>query len=270
MKFSFADNRNVTDLSTVPESCKAFYEKADGDDGGFNLRADAQTTAAVAVITGQNKALVAVRQEVNDAKATKTVDLSALSSYGTTVDEIAAAMTTKVEELTANASDKNVDVAKQIAAVKKEHGESTAAAKIVTDQLLATKQGQLESYMLDTAITNAGAGFQNLNTTLISPFARKSMAIHDVDGSPQVVILGPDKEPRYSTSPERAGLLMNADELLAEMSEDKTYAPIFPSTQAATGGGAQTTNTPGRKVDTATMSPSEKIASCLPGAKNTK
>jgi hypothetical protein len=267
MKFNFADNRTVKDLGTVPDSCKAFYEKADGDEGGFNLRADAQTVAAVAIVTGQNKALVAVRQEVNDAKALKTVDLSALSSFGTTVEEIAAAMTTKVEELTANASGKDVDVAKQIAAVKKEHGEAMAAAKITTDQVIATKQGQLESYMLDTAITNAGAGFQNLNTTLISPFARKHMAIHDVDGAPQVVILGPDKEPRYSTSPERAGLLMNADELLSEMSEDKTFAPIFPSTQATTGGGAQRTDTPGRRADTSKMSPSEKIASALPGAK---
>ena len=266
MKFSFADNRNVTDMSVVPDSCKAFYEKADGDDGGFNLRGDAQTVAAVAVITGQNKALVAVRLEVNEAKATKTVDLTALSSYGNTVEEIAAAVGTKVEELTANASDKNVDVAKQIAAVKKEHGEAMAAAKITTDQVIATKQGQLESYMLDTAISNAGAGFQNLNTTLISPFARKQMAIHEVDGAPQVVVLGPDKEPRYSTSPERAGLLMNTDELLVEMSEDKTFAPIFPSTQATTGGGAQTTNTPGRRADVSKMSPSEKIASALPGA----
>jgi hypothetical protein len=267
MKFNFADNRNVKDMSVVPDSCKAFYEKAETDDGGFNLRADAQTTAAVAIVTGQNKALVAVRQEVNDAKAAKTVDLTALSSFGTTVDEIAAAMNTKVEELTANASGKDVDVAKQIAAVKKEHGESTAAAKIVTDQLLATKQGQLESYMLETAITNAGAGFQNLNTTLISPFARKQMAIHDVDGVPQVVILDKAKEPRYSTSPERAGELMNADELLAEMSEDKTFAPIFPSTQATTGGGAQQTNTPGRRADTSKMSPTEKISNHLAGKK---
>jgi hypothetical protein len=266
MKFNFAENRTVEDMGAVPANCKPFYEKNEGDEGGFNLRTDAQTTAAVAIITGQVKALVAVRKEVTDAKANKTVDLTALSSYGTTVEEIAANVGTKVEELTANASDKNMDAAKQVAAVKKEHGEATAAAKIVTDKLLATKQGQLENYMLDTAITNAGAGFQNLNTTLVSPFARKSMAIHEVDGEPQVVILGPDKEPRYSTCPERAGLLMNTDELLGEMAEDKTYAPIFPSTQATTGGGAQQTNTPGRKTDTSKMSPSEKIASALPGA----
>ena len=266
MKFNFADNRNVADLSTVPANCQAFFVKSEEADGGFDLRSDPQTTAAVAIITGQVKALVAVRKEVNDAKASKTVDLTALATYGTTVEDIAANINTKVEELTASASDKNVDAAKQIAAVKKEHGEATAAAKMVTDQLLATKQSQLENFMLDTEIMNAGAGFKDLNTVLITPFARKSMAVHEVDGQAQVVILGADKEPRYSTAPERAGLLMNTPELLEEMSENKTYAQIFPSTQAANGGGAQTTQTPGRKVNDSDLTPAQKISNNLPHA----
>lgn len=268
MKFDFTKNRAVENLDAVPENCRAFYEKAEGDDAeGFNLRTDEQTTAAVAIITGQNKALKTVRQEVTDAKAAKGVDLSALEAYGTTVEEIALGVATKVEELTINANGKESDIAQRIAAVKKEHGEAIAALKNTTGAELEKKQGQLENYMLETAIMNAGAGWQNLNTTLVTPFARRQMAVQEIDGKPRVVVVGDDGEAKYSTSPERAGELMNTEELLIEMSEDKSLRQLFPSQQAASGGGAQGTNVPGRRPDTSNMSAAEKIASSLPGAK---
>jgi len=262
MKFDFTKNRNVTDLSVVPANCQAFYEKAEEEAGGFNLRADAQTTAAVAVITGQNKALKAVRQEVTDAKAAGQTDLSVLSSYGATVDEIAAAVGTKIDELTTAASGKESDIASRIAAIKKEHGEAVAALTTTKDNEISTKQDQLESYMLDSSIMHAGAGWAGLNTTLISPFARKQMKVADVDGKPRVVVVGADGEARYSTSPERAGELMNPDELLIEMSEDKNFRQLFPSTQAVEGGGSQARNTPVgvRRGDaTKNMTPAQKI-----------
>jgi len=262
MKFDFSKNRNVEELSVVPDNCRAFYEKAEGEDAtGFNLRTDASTTAAIAIITGQNKALVAVRQEVNDAKAGKSTDLTALSVYGNTVAEIAAAVGTKVEELTAAASGKESDIATRIAGIKKEHGEATAAAKATHDQELATKQTKLEAYMISTEITNAGAGWKDLNTTLVSPFACKQMKVATVDDKAQVVIVDGNGDPRYSTSPDRAGLLMNTPELLEEMSENKALRQLFPSTQAAVGGGAvQSANAGVRRGDaTKNMNPAQKI-----------
>ena len=243
MKFDFTKNRTVENLEGVPANCHAFYEKAEGEDGGYNLRTDAQTTAAVAVITGQNKALGAVRQEVTDAKKANSTDLSALSGYGDTIEAIATGVTAKIEELTAAASGKESDIAQRIAGIKKEHGEAVAALTATKDKEISTKQGQLEAYMLDSSIMHAGAGWIGLNTKLISPFAHKQMKVADVDGKPRVVVVGADGEARYSTSPERAGELMNPDELLVEMSEDKGYRQLFPSTQASEGGGAQQRNT---------------------------
>ena len=261
MKFDFTKNRNVAELKEVPANCQAFYEKSEEEDGGYNLRADDQTTAAVAVITGQNKALVAVRLEVTDAKKANKTDLSSLSAYGTTVDEIAAAVGTKVEELTSAASGKDSDAATRIAAVKKEHGEAVSALTITKDKEIATKQGQLEAYMLDSSIMHAGAGWNGLNTTLVTPFAKKQMKVADVDGKPKVVVIGADGEARYSTSPERAGELMNTDELLVEMSEDKAMRQLFPSNQAVEGGGAQarTTQAGLRRNKTDNMTPAQKI-----------
>lgn len=269
MKFDFTQNRNVDDLSKVPANCQAFYEKDAENDGGFNLRADAQTTAAVAVITGQNKALKAVRQEVTDAKSAGTTDLSALSAYGDNVAAIATAVGTKIEELTAAASGKESDIAQRIAGIKKEHGEAVAALTTTKDTEIKTKQGQLENYMLETSIMHAGAGWQGLNIVLVTPFARKQMNVVDVDGTPRVVVVGADGEARYSTSPERAGELMNTDELLTEMSEDKALRQLFPSTQAANGGGAQQTASPGvrRGDNTANMTPAQKIGAGLKAQK---
>ncbi len=261
MKFDFAKNRNVAELSTVPDNCHAFYEKSEEDDGGFNLKTTPEVTAAIAVITGQNKALGKVRDEVTAAKAAKETDLTALSAYGTTVAEIATAVGTKVDELTAAASGKESDVATRIAAVKKEHGEATAAAKATHEKELAGKQTQLEAFMLNTEIMNAGAGWQGLNSKLIAPFAKGQMQVKDVEGIATVVVTDSSGEARYSTSPERAGLLMNTDELLVEMSEAKDYRQLFPSQQADNGGGAQqSTNSGVRRGDkTKNMTPAEKI-----------
>ena len=269
MKFDFTKNRNVTELGTVPANCQAFYEKADGEDDGFNLRTDEQTTAAVAVITGQNKALKAVRLEVDDAKKANKTDLTALSAYGDNVAAIATAVGTKIEELTAAASGKESDIATRIAGLKKEHGEAMAAAKATNDKELVAKQKKLEVYMLDTEVMNAGAGWTGLNTKLISPFAKSQMKVADVEDKAQVVITDSSGEIRYSTSPDRAGLLMNTEELLFEMSEGKDYRPLFPSTQAAVGGGAQTSaNNSVRRGDaTANMNAAQKISH---GLKNQK
>ncbi len=272
MKFDFAKNRTVADLNTVPANCQAFYEKSDGDDADaeFTLRSDAQTTAAVAVITGQNKALGKVRDEVTAAKAAKGVDLSPLEAYGKTVAEIVTAVGVKVEELTAAASGKESDIATRIAGVKKEHGEATAALTATKDKEIAASKEKLDGYMLSTEITNAGANWSGLNTTLVSPFAKKQMRIAEVEGEPTVVIVDNAGETRYSTSPDRAGLLMNTDELLVEMSDDKALRQLFPSSQASNGGGAHETATPPgvRRGDpTKNMTPGEKISH---GLKNKK
>ncbi len=268
MKFDFTKNRVVKDLSVVPDNCHAFYVEAEGDDAeGFTLRTDKVTTAAVAVITGQNKALVAVRQEVKEAKDAGKVDLTALSDYGQTIDEIVSGVAIKVEELTANASGKESDIAARIATVKKEHSEAIAALTTTKDGEIAIRQSKLENYMLDTEIMSAGANWQGLKPKLVKPFAREQMTVAEVDGKPHVVVVDSEGKARYSTSPDRAGELMNTDELFIEMSENKTLRGIFPSEQAAQGGGAAASGPMAVRRGDATknMNSAQKITEGLKG-----
>jgi uncharacterized alkaline shock family protein YloU len=263
MKFDFTQNREVENLEAVPSNFHAFYEKKEGDDAeGYALRADAVTTAAVASITGLNKSLTAARNDVESVKKSKTIDLSPLSEYGDSVEAIASNIKSKVEELASAKDHNSKSVAERIAQVKKEHGEALAAAVKERDERIASQEKSLHDFMLTSSIQSASAGWQGLNTTLISPFARAQMQVQEVDGKPKVVVVGDNGEARYSTMAERAGELMQADELLVEMSENKQYQQLFPSTQAQNGGGAQPKTTPvgARRHDaTKNMTAAQKI-----------
>jgi hypothetical protein len=270
MKFNFTQNRTVADLATVPENLRAFYEEAEGDDSGFTLKTDGVTTAAVAVISGLSGALTKARAEVDTAKKTNTVDLTSLGDYGTTVEEITAGVAKKIEELAADKDHSQKSVSDRISQIQKEHSEALTKLTTTKDAELKAKDGVLHTYMLDQAITNAGSGWEGLNTKLIAPFARENMAIHTVDEKARVVVLGTDGEARYSKMAERAGELMQPDELLTEMSEQKDYKQLFPSQQLGGGGGSQQNRTPPgvRRTDkNANLSPAQKITASLNKAK---
>lgn len=263
MKFDFTKNRKVEKLDAVPENLRAFYEKV-GEDEGFQLKTDTVTTAAIAVISGLNGALTKARGDVDTAKKANTVDLTILADYGDTPEAINQSVKAKVAELTALASTNQQDVQTRISTIKKEHGEALKTALDEKDGLLTTQKAQLHTYMLDTAVMHAAAGYQGLNAKLVKPFAKQQMKIQEVDEIPQVVIVGSDGEPRYSKSAERAGELMQADELLEEMSDSKEFKQLFPSQQAQNGGGSHTTNTHvGRKTNTKNQTPAQKISAGL-------
>lgn len=265
MKFDFTKNRKVDTLDGIPENFRAFYEEAE-DGGGFNLRNDAVTTTAVAAISGLNSALTKARAEADTAKKTNTVDLSGLSSYGTTVDEIVANVNKKVEELTTQKDHNQKSVSERISQIQKEH---TAAIQKLTqekDAELSKRDETLHNYMLDQSVMQAAGTWPGLNPVLVAPFARKQMAVKQIDDQTRVVVLGTDGEARYSKLAERAGELMQPDELLAEMSEQADYKQLFPSKQASQGGGAQPARVPVnvRRTDaTAGMSPAQKITAGL-------
>lgn len=267
MKFDFTKNRKVEKLDAVPANLQAFYEEVEGDDEGFQLKTDTVTTAAIAVISGLNGALVKARGDVETAKKTKTVDLTILAEYGDTPEAINQSITAKIEELTAAASTSQQDVQTRISGIKKEHGEVMTKALAAKDDLLTAQTSQLHNYMLDTAVMHAAGGYQGLNAKLVSPFAKGQMKIQVVDEIATVVIVDSAGEPRYSKNAERAGDLMQADELLEEMSESTEFKQLFPSQQAQTGGGSQTTNTRvGRKTNVKNQTPAQKISAGI-GAK---
>ena len=163
----------------------------------------------------------------------------------------------------AASSSKSVEV--RISQIQKEHAE--AISKLTADNagVLKAKDSSLHEYMLNTSIMTAAGTWTGLNPTLVSPFARKHMAVQDVDGKARVVVIGSDNEARYSKLAERACELMQPDELLVEMSEQDDYKPLFPSKQANGGGGSQQTRTPVgvRKPGAKNQTAAEKISAGL-------
>lgn len=256
--------KKIQQLSEVDSNMHVFYEEA--EDGGYQLRGDEVTAAAISIISGQQNALAKAREE---AKAS-SVDLSPLADYGTDPESIAASVAAKIDELSNAASEGQKGVAKRIDEIKKQHSEALAAATAAKDQEIAQQKEALHNYMLDTTIFGAASAWQGLNAKLVAPFARQHMQVQEVDGKPRTVIVDSDGQPRYSKNPERAGELMQADELLHEMSETADYKQLFPSQQRETGGGAITQRTPAgprRTNKTDNMSSAQKIAHGLSNRK---
>lgn len=261
--------KQIKELTEVDANLRVFYEPNEAGDG-YVIRSDEVTTTAISVISGQQAALTKARNEAAEAKKSGTVDLSALSEFGTDPASIASAVTTKIEELTNAQSEGQRAVAKRIDEIKKQHSEALAAATASKDQEIAATRQTLNNYMLDTSIMGAASSWQGLNAKLVSPFARQHMQVQDIDGKPRAVIVDSDGQPRYSKNPDRAGELMQADELLAEMSEQPDYKQLFPSQQASQGGGATTPKTPvgvRRTNATDNMNPAQKISAGLAARK---
>jgi len=261
--------KTVKLLSEVDANLHPFYEE-DAENEGFKLRTDPITATAISVISGQQAALTKARGEATEAKKNGTVDLTALAEFGTDPASIATAVTAKIDELTNAQSQGQKDVAKRIDDIKKQHSEALVAATSSKDEEIASQKAALHDYMLDTSIMGAAGSWQGLNAKLVAPFARQHMAVQEVDGKPRTVILDTDNQPRYSKNTDRAGELMQADELLLEMSEQNDYKQLFPSQQANQGGGSQTqTTTVGvrRPNATANMTPAQKIAAGLASKK---
>jgi len=264
MKFDFTKNRKVEKLDAVPENLRAFYEEV-GEGEGFQLKTDSVTTAAIAVISGLNGALTKARGDVETAKKANKVDLSLLADYGDTPEAIHQSVQAKIAELTEQASSSQQDVQQRISVVKKEANEALQKALSEKDNLIVAQKNTLHNYMLDTSVMNAASAFQGLNAKLVAPFAKGQMKIQETDGTPKVVIVDANGEPRYSKQADRAGELMQADELLAEMSESAEFKQLFPSQQAQTGGGTQTTHVPVgvRRNNAKNQTPAQKISAGL-------
>jgi len=261
--FDFSKNRRVSDINKVPENLRVFYEP-DGEE--FMLKGADEVTAAVAVITGQDKALRAVRKEADAAKAASTVDLSPLADFGDSVEGIARTVAAKIDELTEAAKGTEA-IRGQIETVKREASIAHAKAIEEKDAQIEAINAQVADYIVTTQVHNAASARPGLNAKLIMPFVKPQMAVEvqEVDGQKvkKLVIKDASGQVRYSRISDRAGEPMDVSELLDEMAANEEYAALFPS-KAKSGGG---TPTPGpvqpgiRKSEkTDGMSSTQKIA----------
>lgn len=257
MSLEFFDTATLPSLDKVPDQFKPLFAK-DEATGTFKIADDPKVKGAVEAIVGLNRSLKAARAEAQGLKG-KAVDLAALSDYGASVEEIAAGVKAKVEELTGQLAEKGkvkIDLDKMkselAAAHTKEKAGLETRIKSLTDQLTVI--------LVDNAIRQA-IGDQAIDPDLLIPFVRKHVATVEDGGMFRVHVIDEQGNQRINGG---TGQDMSIPELVKDMKAATKYAPLFKS-EAPRGGGAPPGGSTGRvqRDSGSTLSPTEKIKRAL-------
>ena len=256
MKFDF--RKTVEKLTDIPKDFRGLYTE---EDGKHVLRKDDPGVAsAVSAIQGMQDALVKERGLTTDLKA-KQVDLTGLSTYGSTVEEISEGITTAIADASkGKKSPEETATAVRAAqdALKETHTKDIE--KLTGRNQLLT--GQLNKLLVTGEAMSALATHGAIKPELVMPFIEQSVQVVEEDGTFSAQVLDKDgKTPRYSgtgTGP------MTISEFVGEMKEQEDMGSFFKSDKNS-GGGTPPTNGrpgpgPGGKEN---LSPTQKIAQGL-------
>lgn len=246
MDFEFAE---VDDVAKVPEQFRSMYKEAEG--GKYAV--DPAFKGVSEAVLGLNRALRAERQAAKDRKP---VDLTPLSDFGATPEEIKAAFETRLAEA---GKGKDSDVTKQIEGVKNGLQTAHARAMDAANARNTALQNQLYGLMVENSATTAVAELKGV-PELLMPFIKSQVKVAEVDGHFVVTVTDNAGEPRYGA----AGQLMTIKELVTEMKANEKYGRLFESEAGAGGGmppgaGRRVPDTKG-KVE---LSATQKIAEGL-------
>ena len=228
MDFSFSDSKEVDTLDKVPSDFRSLYEEKEGK---FVLSQDEKVKSAVSAVTRLNEALKAARAEAK--KKGTPVDLSPLQDYGTSPEEIAAGVKSKLEALeTAAAGSKeaklNLDKIKE--EMSKAHAKDIqgrdgkiSALKSQLDKLLITDQAK-------TAIAELGGDASTIE--ILMPHILPHVKSIEEEGEirPYVVDKGDKRYSGVTAEP------MTIKELVEGFKGSDKFGKLFPST-APSGGG---------------------------------
>ena len=258
MDFEFADNLTVNNIEKVPEQFRALYVK-EGE--AFRLKSDDPVAkGSIEAVLGLNKALKASRAEAK-AKAALAVDLSPLSDFGKTPEEIAQAVKARLEELQASGSSKaKIDLEK----IKADLAAGYAKQSEATKSQVVALTGQLNNVLVDQAVRSA-LGDQSVDPDLASRFVKDAVQMVPEDGQFKVFVVDKDGNRRYSGV---TGLPMTIVELVKEMKGSDKFAPLFKS-DAPKGSGSAPGGAAGKTFSAQsgrTLSATEKIAQGLAAA----
>ena len=242
MPFRFAENEELESLDTVPEDFRGLYEQ-EGD--VYRISENAKTVTRA--IDGLHGALKKSRTEAKALRG-KTVDLSALTEYGETPEEIATTFSERLKEL--SSKQPNLDkMRSEWAVAHKKELEAVSARATGLEQ-------QLHTVLVTNAATNAIAAAQG-NTKLLMPFVSGQIKLVESNGRPMAAVVDDDGEVRYSPT---TGAPLTPAELVNEMKSQEEFAPLFKATTPA-GGGSNSRQQRGtnQQRQTSDMTSTEKI-----------
>lgn len=260
MDFDFSQSMEVANLEGVPEQFRPLYgPKAEGE--GFVLKVDDPAIkGAVEAILGHSKALKASRAEAKALKG-KVMDLSPLSEYGASVEEIRAGIEAKVtglEDQIKGGKQAKIDLdrarAEIAAGFAKEKEALAGRAKSLMDQL--------EALLADNAARTELA--DAVDPDLVLPFVKSNLRVVEDEGKFQAFVVDADGNRRYSGV---TGQPMTIKELVGEMRASEKYRPLFKSeTRRGSGsvpGSSAVSDRSLHRQSRESMSATEKIAEGL-------
>ena len=257
MDFSFSDAKVVESLDKVPEDFRGLYEP--GEDGKFVLSQDEKVKSAVSAVVKLNEALKISRMEAKGLKG-KVTDLSALSQYGSSVEEIVAGVNAKMEELQAAATGSK-DAKLNLDKIKQELAAAHSKDLGVKDKRIEALKGQLDKMLIENVAKSAISELKG-DTELLMPHLVGHIQSVEEDGEFKVFVVDKDKERRYSGA---TGQPMTIKELVSEFKASDKFSKLFAS-EAPSGGGMNPrggTKPKGMPQQKTELSATEKIAQGL-------
>lgn len=222
MDFQFGE---VTDLGGVPEQFRSFYNP-DPVDGKYQVL-DTFGGAASAIL-GLNKSLKAARLE---ARA-RNVDLTPLSEFGSTPEEIAEKVKNRIAELeTALAQGDKAKL--NVDKVRDELSKNHAAELGKTKEREAVLLGEIRRM---TVTQSAIAAIVDLKgePDLLMPFVTNQVQVVEEGGKFNVYVVDAAGDRRYSGA---TGAPMTIGELVKEMKSNPKFSRLFDAEQQSGGGG---------------------------------
>lgn len=256
MEFNF--EKNVPKIDSVPQDFRGLYRES--ENGGFELRTDDETVkSAISAIVGLNKSLKAARSERDDLKG-KAVDLSALSEYGSTPEEIAEGIQASIQEAVKGKKTQE-DFQRQVTKVKEELGQAHAQELESAKQRSEALRGQLHGILVTGEARSALAEAGAIDPDLALPFLSQQVKVSEDDGKFQVLVVDQTGDPRYSGT---TGAPMSVRELVSEMKGQEKYGPLFKSEQrSGSGANANGAHRPTGPTNRDEMTSKQKIAAGL-------
>lgn len=254
MEFSFTESKVVDSIEKVPEDFRPLYDES--ADGKFTLSEDPKVVSAVKAIVRFQGALKSSRAE---AKGKTTVDLTPLSAYGTSPEEILAGVNAKMELLeTAAAGSKEAKL--NVDKVKEDLGKAHAIQLGQKDLKVTAYKTQLDKLLISGVAQSAIAELKG-DSELLMPHLVGHIQSVEEDGQFKVFVVDKEKNKRFSGVTAEP---MTIRELVAEFKGSDKYAKLFES-EAPSGGGIRPGSTQGTGLAAkgAKMSSTEKIAAGL-------
>lgn len=229
MDFVFSENKEVATLDKVPTDFQGLYKESDGK---FVLDTEnAATKSAVSAITRLNEALKASRAEAKNFKGQK-IDLSPLSEFGTSPEEILAGFKSQVEELESKLQG-NKEAKLNLDKIKEDLAKAHLKDMQTKDGQLDTMSKQLDKVMVDSVAKSAIVESKG-DVELLLPFVTKQVKnVKGEDGEFRVFVVDVAGDKRFSGV---TGEAMSINELVVEMKGSDKFAKLFTSEQKSGGG----------------------------------